>query len=368
MRMGPYHATYPKPEMMGGLDTQPTNQQMRMAFLDDSLSNDTQRDAPPNPEANQNVSSLTAGLKMAGARECPESQEPAPLLSDTAQPPLLSVPRKIVWGMLYDCEDLMLELKLNEVGHLVDHFVLVEGAFSLQNTPRAQCFPELAGSNPSVAAWLHKITYVYDTAPIQGFQYWEAEVYYRDLIGLKGVQPLLGALSETDWVLVSDVDELVTANFLHLLKWQAALPANLIEVRLLWTYYSFLWVNPQPKVVRLATTVAELRDRAQFRTNAVRFDLMGAMHQPDAVWRPHGLVGWHCSWCLRTEQFVHKMQHFAHSELNTAAFMNLTFLTEMRSQGLWFPDRAPNGCIQRNGPTLPDYVKQNMGRYALLLS
>jgi len=259
--------------------------------------------------------------------------------------------------MLFDCEEWMLEIKLNEVGHLIDHFIIVEGRYSLQNKPRTQCFPRISSSNQQIARWLEKIVYVYDVAPILSFQYWEAEVYYRDQIGVQGL-PRLPHIQPDDLMIISDVDELLTDRFLYSLKWFDGFP-TLIEVRLLWSYYSFYWVNPNLWKTKLIVSMRDLDSLANNRTNAVRFNLLGGQD----VWRPTEIVGWHCSWCMPTEQFLSKMQNFAHSELNTRVHHDLHYLARMRDHGLWFADQQPNACIQTR-LQYPEYVRTRLSNFS----
>ena len=77
------------------------------------------------------------------------------------------------------------------------------------------------------------------------------------------------------------------------------------------------------------------------------------------------IVGWHCSWCMPTPKFIDKMAHFAHSEMNQERFRDVQWLDKMRDQGLWFPDSAPNGCVQSK-MQLPAYVERNLGRFRAL--
>ena len=262
--------------------------------------------------------------------------------------------------MLFDCEEWMLEIKLNEVGHMIDHFIIVEGRYSLQNTIRTQCFPNISKNNANISKWLYKITYIYDTQPIVSFKYWEAEVYYRDQIGLQGLATSGLSLQDDDLIIVSDVDELLTDRFLHLLKWNEGFP-TLIEASMLWSYYSFYWINPNVAKQRMISSAKELRELGGNRTNAIRFNLYGAAN----VWRPPEIVGWHCSWCMPTAQFPSKTRHFAHSQLNTEQNNNLTYLADMRARGLWFPDQQANACIQSR-LQLPSYVRENLARYPAL--
>ncbi len=264
--------------------------------------------------------------------------------------------RKIIWGSIFDCEEWMLEIKLNEIGHLVDHFIIVEGLYSLQNKKRQQCFPQIVEGNSRISKWLPKIVYIYDTSLVKGFQYWEAEVYYRDLIGLQGLSSL--SLKDDDLIVVSDMDELLSRQFLHFLKWNEGF-STLIQVKLLWSYYAFFWVNPNLVQKGMVSSIKELSMLGHNKTNALRFNLFGAQQ---GAWTPSKIAGWHCSWCIPTANFVSKMQNFAHAELNTADHSSIAFLSKMRMHGLWFPDQQPNACIQ-SYLQLPEYVQANKNRF-----
>jgi hypothetical protein len=268
-------------------------------------------------------------------------------------------PRTLVWGMLFDCEEWMLEIKLNEAGDLVDLFLIIEGAYSLQNTPRRQCFPDILSSNQRIAQWGHKIRYIYDINKIEHFSYWEAEVYYRDQIGVQGLSGL--ALQGDDLVIVSDVDEMLSKKFLYKLKWFEGFN-TLINVQLLWSYYSFFWINPNLWRVNMVASVQELKNAGN-KTNAVRFNLLNG--EAHSIWKPAEIAGWHCSWCMPTEGFLSKMMHFAHKELNIARNHQLEYIQSMRRHGLWFPDQQPNACIQSRAQ-YPEYVTANEDAFAIL--
>lgn len=269
-------------------------------------------------------------------------------------------PRKLIHGMTFDCEEWLLDIKLNEIGDVVDHFIIVEGAFTLQNTPRQQCFPEIARTNDGIARWMHKVIYVYDEKPISGFVYWEAEVYYRDLIGLSGLQRVPGPLSGDDLVIITDVDELIAPAFLRVLKQHDGVRTP-IHVHLRWSYYSYSWMNRASWGVNAIVTVEELTLLGKNRTNQVRVDLVS---NAAAGWTtgPNMIVGWHCSWCMPTMKFLDKISHFAHSELNRERFRDVHFLENMRRNGLWFPDAAPNACVQSQ-PQYPSYVSRDPSRF-----
>ena len=277
--------------------------------------------------------------------------------------PVRTRARILVYGMIFDCEEWMLEIKLNEVGPIIDYFILVEGAFTLQNTRRAQCFPSMLDRNEQISQWRHKIIYVYDDESIQSFSYWEAEVYYRDLIGIKGLPLVPVPLFQDDLIIITDIDELPAKQFLYFLKWRDSFP-TLIKIRLLWSYYGYQWINPNTVVLHAVASIGELGKLGNNRTNGIRFNLLGA--QQDLIWSLDTIVGWHCSWCFPIRQFINKIEHFAHSELNQAKFKSVEFLSTMREEGLWFPDSSPNGCLQQT-MQIPEYVSFHLDDFRYLL-
>jgi hypothetical protein len=265
-----------------------------------------------------------------------------------------TIPRKIVFGMTFDCEEWLLEIKLNELGGVVDYFIIVEGSFTFQNTARKQCFPGIMAANRQISRWQSKIIYVYDTESIPDFEYWEAEVHYRNMIGVKGLTQI--NTTDEDLVIITDVDELPHPNFLWALKWHDGFKTA-ITLSMLWSYYSFKWINPRPWTLKAILSVREVK-LVQNQTNRIRFDLAG---QPG--WETSDtLVGWHCSWCMPTRAFLDKLAHFAHKELNQDHFKKIEWLNSMRDQGLWFPDSGPNGCVQSR-LQIPEYVKNNLQRF-----
>ena len=268
--------------------------------------------------------------------------------------------RRLIHGMTFDCEEWMLEIKLNELGNIIDHFILVEGKFTLQNTPRVQCFPSIMRTNERISKWEHKIVYIYDENPIVGFEYWEAEVYYRNLIGVAGLEKIRD-LEQDDLVIVTDIDEMPHASFLEVLKTYDGFKTA-VNLHMLWSYYSYKWVNPKSWSINAIVSIGELI-RVGNQTNRVRFDLLsitdGWSTGPDMI------VGWHCSWCMPTKRFFDKMAHFAHSELNQHRFRDELWLDNMRAQGLWFPDSAPNGCVQTQ-IQMPEYVRNNSHQFQVI--
>jgi hypothetical protein len=166
-------------------------------------------------------------------------------------------------------------------------------------------------------------------------------------------------------VLIGDLEEIFSRQFLRFLRFLPDRAPTLMEVQVLWTYYSFAWVNPNPTRLSAIASVRELDLLAGNRTNAVRFNLLGRAVEG---WRPSGLVGWHCSWCMPTERFVSKLRHFAHSELNVPMHSKMEYLQLIWEEGLWLAGAEANGCLQQRGLQAPAQVLQQPERFSLLLA
>lgn len=253
--------------------------------------------------------------------------------------------RKIVHLAMYDCELTMLELKLTEMGPAVFKFVIGEASMSNSNKPRRACFHEALANSRIVQHYMSigKIDYIFmDNKVDEGeFMYWEAEVHYKNQ--LSGPVARAG-LDDDDLILLSDMDEIVGRPYLEAMS--ESMPANGgIRLALRWTYYGFQWVNPGLTVVNAIVTWGDLKGRCAMQANNIRLNLCGG----EANMETWGTVGWHCSWCIPTMQFIEKLDKTSASEMNTPSNRHLDFLTQQREQGLWFMTQTPNGCFAERG-------------------
>jgi hypothetical protein len=112
-------------------------------------------------------------------------------------------PRKVFDLFPFNGEVTLLELKLEEMGPWVDHFVIVEAAQTFTGLPKPLLLPErLAELGP----WGEKIIHV----PLGAFpdhltSPWAREFHQRD----SAAQALSGLAGPEDLVIISDVDEIV---------------------------------------------------------------------------------------------------------------------------------------------------------------
>ena len=254
-------------------------------------------------------------------------------------------------------------MKLAEMSAHVFKFAIGEAAYSNSNQPRKQCFPSIMASNPRISRYADQIIYVYIEDKVDHFEYWEAEVFLRNSVGQRGGEQLTSFVADDDLAMLTDMDEILSGQFLDVLRNYDGFPLN-IRASLRWSYYGFQWVNPNPWPINVGVLWSDLR-AADFRMNEIRYSLLG--HATEESIFQGVLVGWHCSWCTPTEQFIRKIENTAHSEINTEDNKRLDFLESMRHQGLWFVDQQPNACyasLQQDASFGPAYVLANAQRFA----
>lgn len=258
--------------------------------------------------------------------------------------------RRIVHLTMYDCEETILELKLAEMGPMLHKMVIGEGSMSNSNKPRRACFPDAVASSQIVRHYVDAglIVHHYMDNQVEAFVYWEAEVHYRNQLSL----PLKNMdLRDDDLVLLSDMDEIVARQHLAAMRDMESFPSESgLRIALRWTYYGFQWVNSGGWEINSVVTWDALRkkDRCDMKANAIRFDLCGTKGE---TW---GIVGWHCSWCTTTRQFLRKIENSAHApDMAAEMFKNEEFLEGQRERGLWFMTQTPNACYAGKNVTPP---------------
>lgn len=256
-------------------------------------------------------------------------------------------PRQIVHLTMYDCELTMLELKLAEMGPVLDWIVIGELARDNSNKPRDACFAHAMRVSLVVQHFKEKIVHVYMNHTV---------VPVDNVFG-----PALTALQLTDRDLVvfTDVDQIVASQHLQSLARMRDFPEEGMRMSFRWSYYGFQWLKPVPTRVNAVVTWRRLRDACGMRANDIRLSLCGASTPGDL----QGIIGWHCSWCIPTKQFIHKLETLSANELNTPLNANVDFLEDQRQRGLWFATQTPDGCY----PSTRDFMV-SFAPYAVIYS
>ena len=225
---------------------------------------------------------------------------------------------------IFDCftyfnVDDILRIRLEELGDLVDFFVIVEASETFTGSSKRFYFDDI----PSwIDKWKEKIIRVKVNFPQDVNTSWLKEYYQRNAIisGLSLAEP-------EDIIIVSDADEIINSNIVSQLK-LIEKPARLDVKQYFWNYN---WQVPQHCNQGARPIVARFKDLETHSCQELR---AGDWHTiPDA--------GWHFSFFGETEKIKKKIESFAHTEYDITEYKNDEAILYRMNNGVDPFDRFP---------------------------
>ena len=236
--------------------------------------------------------------------------------------------------MIFDCftffnELDILEIRLNEMAPVVDRFVLVEARKTFQGADKPLYFDE---NKARFAPFLDKIEHVIVDFPEDlglyrkaASQAWAREYYQRDQIaqGLITAQP-------DDLVIVSDVDEIVSASVLREAAQNYKSGSMVVFSCPAYSFYfnrriknGYWYIGSRMTIKQAAISPQDQRSTKLFAARGLRDTLMGHWHT--RLWNKINTgfggpmieiteAGWHFTSIGGWDAFRAKRQAFAHEE------------------------------------------------------
>lgn len=266
--------------------------------------------------------------------------------------------RKIYDLILFNTELDWLEIRIGEMYHNVDYFVIVEG----EKTFSAQPKPLTMKDNWQRFAPYHDkiIRHTLNDSELSpSSTTWQRETFSRNAM-FKQVIPFLtgdATASIGDVILVSDVDEIPRPDALQTLR-NCDFPPNLTLMSRMY-YYSYQWLSrdspdwphPQATYYRGAETIEPQ-------------DLRMGDH-PNRLYNG----AWHCSYCFsRLDEIVEKIASFSHSELNLPEYKDRSVILERVRNGLDLFNRSGSIFdLVDNNLDVPEVLKKNKEKWAFAL-
>jgi beta-1,4-mannosyl-glycoprotein beta-1,4-N-acetylglucosaminyltransferase len=216
--------------------------------------------------------------------------------------------------MIYDCipffnELDLLELRMEELGDVVDRFVIVEATVTHAGTPKPLLFAE---NRARFEPWASRIIHVVVNDMPPGPDPWARERYQRDAIA-RG----LTAAQQGDAIIVSDADEIPSADAVR--RWRQGHDAR--QFTQLFCYY---WMN----CVGGFWAGSRIVPFHQLH----RFAGMSALRHTDLPSLDNG--GWHFSFLGGADAIRAKLAAYAHQDLNTPRYNAEVYLAAVTSLGL----------------------------------
>jgi len=220
---------------------------------------------------------------------------------------------------IYDCfpfynELDLLELRLSELYTKVDHFVIVESNQTFTSKPKPFYFEE---NKQRYSQYLDKIIHIKVEDMPNSSNAWVNDRFQRDQIA-RGIVDA----DEDDLILVSDLDEIIRPEAIDHMR---ASDSNLFALRMTISNFklNYMKVNPDRyNIWAMAGRRFLFDDIKPDAFRQLRFNYMNApyqYHQGDTEVVEHG--GWHFGYMGDRDWLLNKAQSFAHTEVNTPAFL-----------------------------------------------
>ncbi len=289
--------------------------------------------------------------------------------------------------MIYDCftffnELDLLEIRLNELDHVVHRFVLVEATLTHQGKTKELHYEK---NKERFTQFHHKIVHVVvDTYPSDaGSDAWVYEKHQRNSI-IEGLKECSGE----DLIMVSDVDEIPRPEKVL----EAATQSGIRIFRQRMFYYflnslnvtvrigeNYAWngtVMAQRKEIREG--VQELRElgrlmESRFHPKFVnrvywwlRTTLVLLKRGTKATHIPNG--GWHFSYLGGVDRIIQKIESFAHAEYNEPKYKDRAALEKAIAAGEDIFGRDFQYASIPIDSTFPQYIQHNKARFPHLIA
>ncbi|WP_052699322.1 hypothetical protein [Hyphomicrobium sp. 99] len=281
--------------------------------------------------------------------------------------------------MLFDCFSFfneldLLEVRLHELDALVDHFVLVEAHQTFQGHPKPLYYAENADRFSRFAGKIIHVVvdfpptiagYALDTKPLDAN--WAREHYQRNQIG-KG----LVTARKTDLIIVSDVDEIISASALkrglaerrpgELTIFEMPIYRGCANRRV----RSLSW-DKGPRLIEYGQFPGAQRLRLTkiSASRSLQGTLLGRLHARAWNWMNTGITGpvrvipeagWHITSLGDWETWRRKVSAYSHTEHKMLASFESSTEYEKNLAG----DTEIVGIGE-----MPNFIQQNPDRFAL---
>lgn len=261
-----------------------------------------------------------------------------------------SGPRKVFDLFLASNEIDMMEVRIMELMHVVDLFVIIESRMNFRGRTRSLAFPQVLHRLPGDA--IAKIHYRVLDKLVGHSTQWDKEQYQRNQ--LFNISSML-SIRDGDILMLSDCDEIPRPSFVAAMKYCQLHFPMILESTL--HYYSFEYdgvpwtLGPRA----LLYTSNRLPVAAEFRGNCPRCKL-------------YRNTSWHCSFCFKKIRAVQeKISSFSHSELDNPDSRSLeNILTAVRTGRDLF--NRSNVQFKKSGIVdAPLYILENPTRFSYML-
>lgn len=251
--------------------------------------------------------------------------------------------------MIYDCftfynELDLLEIRLNELDPIVDKFVLVEAEKSHQNKEKILYFEN---NKHKFTKFLNKIIHII----VPSTEFKDSDPWYNEQFQRKCILDGLYDVTDDDFIIVSDVDEIPRAEAVLEAVQNYTAPAAFNQL------YFYYYLNTQMVVNgKTYNEGSVLLKKSNFEN-----DTRVVRNKTNFPWVPIQNGGWHFSFLGNGDTVYNKIQNYAHSEFNDTPKDTI----EQRFNFLKDPFNRSGHIFHKRDDLsfLPNYVINNLNKF-----
>ena len=250
---------------------------------------------------------------------------------------------KIFDCFLYHDEDLILDIRLNELDEMVEKFVVVESRFDHQGNKK-----ELNFQINNFKKFEHKIIYLAIENFPDTISNWKRENFQRNYL-ING----LSTATDDDYVMISDVDEIPNfsaANNLNKFKY------SVFEQKM-YNYKINLINKTSPFWYGSRICKKKYLKSPQWLRNQKVIYPFWKFYKVN--WNIIENGGWHFSFLMSPEKIRKKINSYAHSEYNNEKYKNLTKIKHSIENNIDLFDRPFKYEKVNIDQSFPNYIIKN---------
>lgn len=246
---------------------------------------------------------------------------------------------------MYNNEKLILDLRLNYLNDFVEKFVIVESKYDHQGNLKDNFF-----EMKDFLKYENKIVYLLvDHFPINSSN-WEKENYQRNYI-----TNALSELSDNDYIMISDVDEIPNLkNLVHLERYKY------IAFKQKNFFYKFnlinktipTWFGTKMCKKKYLKSPQWLRNQKVKKYSIMKFYKIR--------WNIIENGGWHFSFLMKPDEIRNKLKSYAHAEFNIEKYTNLKDIKNRVENNKDIFDRDQYYQKVDIDETYPNYIRKNL--------
>lgn len=260
-------------------------------------------------------------------------------------------PPRIFNLLPYYNERELLDLRMDEMGDWVDHFVIVEATETFTGKPKPLNFANERGRYEARGDQLLNVGVEF---PSYAGAAWTRDFYQRDM----AITALTGRLRPDDIILITDADEIVDRRALEGF-WPKLANLRMHTSKLFFNYGA---KAGNPHANRRSGAICRGNHLAQFGCSYIRTALSAARKQWESVPR----AGWHFT-SLGDAAFVaDKLASYAHQEPGKVAYRDLSAVDQMLSD-IVRGKEEPGWEINPLDERFPTYIAKHKERLAPLI-